>query len=50
MFPDENKGVVVLVNGGSGLGFGETAELGNGIIAMALGRDYAGEGSRRPCS
>jgi hypothetical protein len=37
---------VVLVNGGSGLGFGETAQLRNGITARALGLDYDGEGSR----
>jgi CubicO group peptidase (beta-lactamase class C family) len=46
MVPAEKKGVVVLVNGGSGLGFGETAQLGNGITAAALGLDYNGEGSR----
>lgn len=46
MVPSERKGVVVLVNGGSGLGFGETAQLGNGITARALGLDYDGEGSR----
>ncbi len=46
MLPAERKGVVVLVNGGSGLGFGETAQLGNGITATALGLDYDGEGSR----
>ena len=42
----ENKGVVVLVNGGSGIGFGETAGLRNGITARALGLDYDGEGGR----
>ena len=36
----------MLVNGGSGLGFGETAQLVNGITARALGLDYDGEGSR----
>ena len=46
MVPTENKAVVVLVNGGSGLGFGETAQLRNGITATALGLDYEGEGSR----
>jgi CubicO group peptidase (beta-lactamase class C family) len=46
MVPAEKKGVVVLVNGGSGLGFGETAQLGNGITAAALDLDYHGEGSR----
>ena len=46
MMPSEQKGVVVLVNGGSGIGFGETAQLRNGITARALGLDYDGEGSR----
>ncbi len=46
MIPAECKGVVVLVNGGSGLGFAESAQLLNGITARALGLDYDGEGSR----
>ena len=46
MVPSRKMGVVVLVNGGSGLGFGETAQLRNGITARALGLDYDGEGSR----
>ncbi len=46
MIPSENKGVVVLVNAGSGIGFGETIELRNGITARAIGLDYAGEASR----
>lgn len=46
MVPGEDTGVVVLVNGGSGVGFGETAQLRNGITAEALGLDYSGEGSR----
>ncbi|MGB7861221.1 MAG: serine hydrolase domain-containing protein [Acidimicrobiia bacterium] len=46
LIPSEHKGVVVLVNANSGIGFGETAELGNGITARALGLDYDGEGSR----
>ena len=46
MVPAEKKGVVVLVNAGSGIGFGETMDLRNGIAARALGLDYAGEGSR----
>ncbi len=46
MVPAEKQAVVVLVNGGSGLGFGETAQLRNGITALALGLDYDGEGSR----
>ena len=48
MMPSERKGVVVLVNAGSGLGFGETASLRNGITAKALGLDDAGTGSRLP--
>ncbi len=46
MVPAERKGAVVLVNAGSGMGFGETMELRSGITARALGLDYAGEGSR----
>jgi hypothetical protein len=46
MVPAEKKGVVILVNAGSGIGFGETMELRNGISARALGLDYGGEGSR----
>ncbi len=46
MVPAERKGAVVLVNAGSGIGFGETAQLRNGIAARALGLAYAGEGSR----
>jgi len=46
MVPADQDGVVVLVNGGSGLGFGETAPLLNGITAGALGLDYDGEGPR----
>lgn len=46
MIPARKDGVVVLVNGGSGIGFGETTQLRNGIAAAALGLDYTGEGSR----
>ena len=46
MMPSENKAVVVLVNAGSGIGFGETTQLRNAITAAALGLDYDGEGSR----
>jgi hypothetical protein len=46
MLPTRDQAVVVLVNGGSGVGFGETAQLRNAITAEALGLDYAGEGSR----
>ena len=46
MDPSAQDGVVVLVNGGSGVGFGEPAQLRNAITAAALGLDYDGEGSR----
>jgi CubicO group peptidase (beta-lactamase class C family) len=46
MMPSEEKAVVVLVNAGSGIGFGETTQLRNSITAAALGLDYDGEGSR----
>jgi len=46
LVPAKKKGVVVLVNAGSGVGFGETLQLRNGISARALGLDYPGEGSR----
>lgn len=48
MIPADRKAVVVLVNAGSGVGFGETTQLRNGITARALGLDYSGEGSRWP--
>lgn len=46
MIPTEERGVVVLVNAGSGIGFGETAPLRDGITAKALGLSYAGAPSR----
>lgn len=46
MRPSENRAVVVLVNPGSGVGFGETTQLRNAITARALGLAYDGEGSR----
>ena len=46
MLPSERSAVVVLVNGGSGVGFGETAELLNGVTSTALGLDYEGEDTR----
>lgn len=46
MMPKENKGVVVLVNAGSGVGFGETAPLRDGLTAAALGLDYGGAPGR----
>ena len=38
--PSEGKGVVVLVNAGSGMGFGETANLINAISAAAFEQPY----------
>lgn len=46
MVPEQRTGVVVLVNSGSGLGFGESTRLINGITAQAMGMDYDGGGSR----
>jgi hypothetical protein len=46
MVPAEKKGVVVLVNAGGGIGFGETLQLRKGIAARAIGLNYEGEGSR----
>ncbi len=46
MLPAQKKGAVVLVNGGSGVGFGETTELRTGIAAAVLGVPYTGGGSR----
>ncbi len=39
MIPADHKAVVVLVNGGSGVGFGETAQLRDAVTATALGLD-----------
>lgn len=46
MAPGRDDAVVVLVNGGSGIGFGETTQLRYAVTAAALEIDYAGEGSR----
>jgi CubicO group peptidase (beta-lactamase class C family) len=46
MVPAENRGVVVLVNGGSGIGFGETGPLRTGVTALALGLESEEEGPR----
>ncbi len=40
MIPSEKKAAVVLVNGGSGMGFGETGHLRTGISDRALGLNY----------
>lgn len=36
MMPAQNRAVVVLVNGGSGMGFGDTAALRTGVTALGL--------------
>lgn len=46
MVPAQNRGVVVLVNGGSGIGFGETGQLRTGVTSLALGLAYEDEGPR----
>ena len=43
MVPTERKGVVVLINAGSGLGFGENIDLFNSISAKALDMEYASD-------
>jgi CubicO group peptidase (beta-lactamase class C family) len=45
MIPAQNKAAVVLVNGGSGFGFAETAHLRVGIVDRALGLDDVVDGS-----
>ena len=48
MLPAQKKAVVVLVNGGSGMGFGETGHLRVGISDRALGLDYDSDGNGWP--
>ena len=48
MLPAEKKAAVILVNAGSGIGFGETWWLRDGIAARALGLDAAEAGGRWP--
>jgi len=43
--PSKNRGVVILVNANSGLGFGENAALFSGVSARALGLEDHGGGS-----
>jgi CubicO group peptidase (beta-lactamase class C family) len=45
LLPAQKKAVVVLVNGGSGMGFGETSHLRVGIADRALGLGYDGGSS-----
>jgi len=45
MLPAQKKAVIVLVNGGSGMGFGETVHLRVGIADRALGLGYDSAGS-----
>lgn len=44
LMPAKRKGVVILANSNSGLGFGENARLFGGITARALGLDDPGGG------
>jgi len=44
--PDAGRAALVLVNGGSGLGFGETTQLRDRVIAAALGTPEPETGSR----
>ena len=44
--PDDRKGVVVMVNANSGLGFSDTWYLIGGIGARALGQSHDDDGSR----
>ncbi len=46
MLPAQRRGVVVLVNAGSGVGFGETTALRDAVTAAALGRPAPVPGSR----
>ncbi len=46
MVPGERRGVVVLVNAGSGTGFGETTRLREAVTAAGLGRPYVGPDRR----
>lgn len=48
MLPGKDSAAVVLVNGGSGVGFGETSPLRDAITARALSLDDSGPGSRLP--
>ncbi|MBI1404214.1 MAG: serine hydrolase [Porphyrobacter sp.] len=46
MVPAERKAAIVLVNANGGIGFADNGALLNSITALALGREYRGEGSR----
>ncbi len=48
MYPDTGDASVVLLNANGGLGFGETADLQNGVVALSLGRDFESGGSAWP--
>lgn len=48
MVPARHAAAVVLVNAGSGVGFGETSPLRNAITSAALGLGEEGKDSRRP--
>ena len=44
LIPEEGLASIVLVNAGSGMGFGETEPLIGGLTALALGYDYTPAG------
>ena len=46
MIPSKRRGVVVLTNGGSGMGFAETVQLRYGTVALALGQPPLGDTGR----
>ncbi|CAN5156647.1 N/A [soil metagenome] len=46
MIPAEKRAVIVLVNGGGGMGFGETDQLRIGLTDLALGLGYYDDGSK----
>ena len=48
MLPAESRAAVVLVNGGSGVGFGETSRLRDAVTAAALGLPEVSRDSRLP--
>lgn len=46
MSPAQDRGVVILVNANGGIGFGEAANLFDGVSARALGLEEAPDGGR----
>lgn len=45
MVPAERKGAAVMVNAGSGFGYGDVNHIRQGVTARALGLDYQGTGA-----